>query len=198
MNEPHKQNELNRESLSALLDNEGDELELRRVLKNSASDREIVQLWSRYHTVRSVLRGCKTLLRPGFSDRVIARIQTEEFEPQPEIASSRFTIWQQNLARFAIAASVAMVAFLTLQSNPDNLSSPDATLLSSGNDAAGSSAVPNNATDSTTENVAANVQAYLERVYGNEEQEPVPIEHLRDSPLYRLVNETYTDADVNR
>lgn len=45
-----------RESLSALMDNEGDELELRRVLKALDGDQDSAESWRRYHLMRSALR----------------------------------------------------------------------------------------------------------------------------------------------
>lgn len=45
-----------RESLSALVDNEGDELELRRVLKSLADDDGAVGSWRRYHLIGAAMR----------------------------------------------------------------------------------------------------------------------------------------------
>ena len=45
-----------RESLSALMDNEGDELELRRVLKSLDDEPDAADAWRRYHLMRSLLR----------------------------------------------------------------------------------------------------------------------------------------------
>ncbi|GEN22505.1 sigma-E factor negative regulatory protein [Halomonas cupida] len=45
-----------RESLSALMDNEGDELELRRVLKSLESDDDAAMSWRRYHLMRAAMR----------------------------------------------------------------------------------------------------------------------------------------------
>ncbi|GHE21920.1 sigma-E factor negative regulatory protein [Halomonas urumqiensis] len=45
-----------RESLSALMDNEGDELELRRVLKSLEDAPDAAESWRRYHLMRSLMR----------------------------------------------------------------------------------------------------------------------------------------------
>ena len=45
-----------RESLSALMDNEGDELELRRVLKSLDDEPDAAEAWRRYHLMRSLMR----------------------------------------------------------------------------------------------------------------------------------------------
>lgn len=67
-----------RESLSALMDNEGDELELRRVLKSLESDSDAAQRWRRYHLMRSALRR-ETEGHPGIdiSAGVMARLEQE-------------------------------------------------------------------------------------------------------------------------
>ena len=67
-----------RESLSALMDNEGDELELRRVLKSLESDSDAAQRWRRYHLVRSALHR-ETEGHPGIdiSAGVMARLEQE-------------------------------------------------------------------------------------------------------------------------
>lgn len=46
-----------RESLSALMDDEADDLELARVLKAMGEDDDVSGAWSRYHLVSAVLRG---------------------------------------------------------------------------------------------------------------------------------------------
>ena len=46
-----------RESLSALLDNEANELEMERVLKHVADDDSLRQTWVRYNLVRAVTAG---------------------------------------------------------------------------------------------------------------------------------------------
>lgn len=46
-----------REEMSALMDGEATELELRRVLKCCEKDDELRESWQRYHVMRSVIRG---------------------------------------------------------------------------------------------------------------------------------------------
>ena len=50
------------ESLSAVMDNEADELELRRVLAAAGDDAELRGTWSRYQLAREVMH--KELLEP--------------------------------------------------------------------------------------------------------------------------------------
>lgn len=44
------------ESLSAMVDNEASELEMRRVLKNMDSNPEVLERWRRYHLIGSIMR----------------------------------------------------------------------------------------------------------------------------------------------
>ncbi len=44
------------ESLSAMVDNEASELEMRRVLKNMENNPEVLERWRRYHMIGSVMR----------------------------------------------------------------------------------------------------------------------------------------------
>jgi hypothetical protein len=46
-----------KESLSAVMDGEADEFEIRRVLNEAADDSELRGVWERYHLVSSVIRG---------------------------------------------------------------------------------------------------------------------------------------------
>ena len=51
-----------RESLSALLDDEANELEMQRVLARIADDPELRQVWVRYNMVRTLTGGCRRSL----------------------------------------------------------------------------------------------------------------------------------------
>lgn len=74
-----------RESLSALMDNEGDDLELRRVLKSLENDPDAADAWRRYHLMRSLLRRDHDIdVSTDLSAGIMARL---EEEPLPEPAS---------------------------------------------------------------------------------------------------------------
>ncbi|WNK21490.1 RseA family anti-sigma factor [Halomonas piscis] len=67
-----------REALSALMDGEGDELELRRVLKTLPEDTGAADAWRRYHLARSLMQrdhGVDT--SADLSAGVMARLQDE-------------------------------------------------------------------------------------------------------------------------
>ncbi|ARU25997.1 sigma-E factor negative regulatory protein [Cellvibrio sp. PSBB006] len=99
------------ESLSSLMDNEASELELQRVLKASESDSEVKATWSRYQVARAALHRDLPMLEMGdFAARVSAALEQEENHSTtsaPGTPEKKATQWWQNVARFAVAASVA-------------------------------------------------------------------------------------------
>lgn len=106
------------ESLSALLDNEADDLEIRRLLKNAPQDKELEQTWRRFNLVSSVLHHEEVApIAELTTQRIFDAIQAEETynlsEPMPVITSVG-TLWK-GVARMAVAASVALAAFISFQ-----------------------------------------------------------------------------------
>lgn len=99
------------ESLSSLMDNEASELELQRVLKASESDSEVKATWSRYQVARAALHRDLPVLEMGdFAARVSAALEQEEnhtVTSAPVNPEKKVVQWWQNVARFAVAASVA-------------------------------------------------------------------------------------------
>lgn len=72
-----------RESLSALMDNEGDELELRRVLKSLDESPDAADTWRRYHLMRSLMRREHEVdVATDLSAGIMARL---EDEPLPQV-----------------------------------------------------------------------------------------------------------------
>ncbi len=67
-----------RESLSALMDNEGDELELRRVLKSLEDEPDAAEAWRRYHLMRSLMRRESEVdVSVDLSAGILARLESE-------------------------------------------------------------------------------------------------------------------------
>ena len=89
------------ESLSAVMDNEADELELRRVL-NAFDDAETRATWSRYQVARAAMHKDLLLPRLDISAAVSAAI-ADEVSP---VKTARGP-WR-SLARLAVAASVTV------------------------------------------------------------------------------------------
>jgi len=186
------------ETISALLDNEADDLELRRFLKSCEQDPALLETWERYSLVQSALHESAQPVNASLSQRIAAQIEQEAPLSAAPVAPTQPS-WKEGIAKMAIAASVAAVFLVAVQVNLD--SSP------------GTSAVPVIA-DQSAENIEAPVisslaattllaeaslnapvvvdggivRQYIESLTLDDE-EPVRIEHIQDSPLYRLVNE---------
>jgi sigma-E factor negative regulatory protein RseA len=205
-------NELERESLSALLDGETDELELRRILQKSETDSSLLETWERYNLVHSMLTAEAVPVSSGFASGVADKLANEPLlsltansstagTSNPlkaeTLNSSNVVTWRQNISKLAIAASVALVFVFGFQTaNQPN--SPSI----AGSDSAAFSA-PASSPDATQESgfVLAGTRKvepdpmalqrltdYLSSAMTTKQDEPVRIEHIQDSPLYRLVN----------
>jgi sigma-E factor negative regulatory protein RseA len=98
------------ESLSALMDNEANDLELERVLVRLASDAGLRQAWMRYNLTRHAVHGHSV----AYVDLDIsARVQSALAGSQMDVSGHRGTlaVFKQRMLRpivsFAVAASVA-------------------------------------------------------------------------------------------
>lgn len=101
-----------KEKLSALVDNELNNLDERHIMMALDQDAELRNTWERYHLVRSALRqDMDTVLSPEIAKRVAARI---EMEPA-NVASFRRQKFNRLIGTFAIAASVAAIAIAGVQ-----------------------------------------------------------------------------------
>lgn len=102
-----------RESLSALMDNEGDELELRRLLKTLDSAPDAAEAWRRYHLMRSLMRREPDLdVSTDLSAGIMARLQEEEApvaEPVAPAAAPRRTLPFARSAGIAAAVSLMVI-----------------------------------------------------------------------------------------
>ncbi|RLQ21494.1 anti-anti-sigma factor [Seongchinamella sediminis] len=93
-----------RESLSALMDDEANELELQRLLKQVGDDSELRATWVRYNAARSAIAGHDVShLQLDISSRVREVIDNSPAEQQEPLRRRLF----RPLASFAVAASVA-------------------------------------------------------------------------------------------
>jgi len=97
------------ETLSALMDGEAEELEVRRVLRELSGNSDLRAKWQRYQLASAAMR--KDLPK-GVVD-VSARISAA-LECEPALKPS-ITSWFKPLGKLAIAASVAVVAVVGVQ-----------------------------------------------------------------------------------
>lgn len=105
-----------RESLSALMDDEGDDLELGRVLREMDADDELRGAWDRYHLVRAVLRGEQV---DALTGRSLAIDPPEVAADGPagergDVSVAHPERWRP-LAGFAAAACVTLALVVGLQ-----------------------------------------------------------------------------------
>ncbi|RUR36453.1 sigma-E factor negative regulatory protein [Vreelandella populi] len=100
-----------RESLSALMDSESDELELRRVLKALPNDADAADRWRRYHLARSMMQREQGVdVSVDLSAGIMARLQNE---PAPiSLDSQENAAPRTNNISFARGAGVAAAVSL--------------------------------------------------------------------------------------
>lgn len=107
------------ESISALMDGEADELELRRILSTAHSDEDndaISRTWSRYHLARDAMHNTEQeaeFRHLDISRQVSMAIGQETVSvPKQQVLAQ----WWKPAAGFAVAASVAAAVVFGVQS----------------------------------------------------------------------------------
>ncbi len=190
------------EAISALMDGEANDLDLRRLLKFAAENPETMETWERYHLVQSVMHEQGTPVSTAVASGVAVAL-ADEVAYSAE--SQRFSAWQQQLTKLAVAAAVAVLAVLTLQPDPA-VTMPTSELAQEApsNSQAAPLAVSATLVADTrvVEALSATVDPeaqqrlrdYIESM-SFDGAEPVSMEHIQDSPLYRLVNDLPASPD---
>jgi negative regulator of sigma E activity len=184
-----------KETISALLDNEADDLELRRFLKSCEQDPELLKTWERYSLAQSALHDAALPVKASLSQRIAAEIELEAPLAAKAVAPAA-TSWKDGLTKMAIAASVAAVFLVAVQVSLDSGSGPSAiptiaeqaTLSDdlADSDSARILVADSNGDAPVVEN-GGMLTEYIESLTLDND-EPIRIEHMQDSPLYRLVN----------
>ncbi len=170
-----------KERLSALLDGELDGGELDRLL--ASLDDDDAAAWERYHLARAALRGGGGAVAPELAAGVRRALEREPPLAPRRPARSGWLV--RGLARVAIAASVAVAAAVAMQSALDRGPVP-AVAERDAPPAAVAAAAP---AEFEVDPVARQrLRRYIESMRVDEEL-PMRLEHIQDSPLYRLVNE---------
>ena len=104
-----------RESLSALMDDEGDELELRRVLKSLDGNSDDADAWRRYHLARSLMQRDRDVdVSTDLSAGIMAKI-AEEPLPAIEKTSASKRSGLSFTSSAAIAAAVSLMVITGVQ-----------------------------------------------------------------------------------
>ena len=98
------------QSLSALMDGEATEMETYRILKAVAEDQQLREKWKRYHMASSAMQGDPASTSVDYSAAISAAIDQE-----PAHRPGRMAVVASSAGRFAIAASVALVAVFGVQ-----------------------------------------------------------------------------------
>ena len=190
------------EAISALMDGEANDLDLRRLLKFAAENPETMETWERYHLVQSVMHEQGTPVSTAVASGVAVAL-ADEVAYSAE--SQRFSAWQQQLTKLSVAAAVAVLAVLTLQPDPA-VTMPTSELAQEApsNSQAAPLAVSATLVADTrvVETLSATVDPeaqqrlrdYIESM-SFDGAEPVSMEHIQDSPLYRLVNDLPASPD---
>ena len=101
-----------RESISALMDGESNELELQRVLSGIGEDTGLRETWVRYHAVREVVSGGSAA---NFSVDISRRVREALVEESANHSSGAITRLLKPVASFAVAASVVAVVVVVGQ-----------------------------------------------------------------------------------
>lgn len=183
--------ESRRETLSAMLDNETDELELRRLLKSAGDDPDLARAWERYNLAQSVLHDSRTArLGDDFHLEVARRISRES---APKRSSGALSLPRQFAGKFAIAATVAVAVFIGLQAglendpvNPQIANEPGpAPVLATAPQVVEVDNMPAAPVDPVARQ---RLLEYIESM-SFDPGEPPRMEHIQDSPLFHLVND---------
>lgn len=99
-----------RESISALMDDEAEQLEVRRVLHASEQDPDVRRSWERYQLARSVMHKEPWNTGIDLSTGIAAALADEPaLAVKPPHSSSR---WKTHLGRVAVAASVTVAVLV--------------------------------------------------------------------------------------
>ena len=116
------------EPISAMMDGEIEELELRRTINNTANAPDLSEKWRRYHMAQDVMQGRSVNIdqkidlvsrvsaaleaEPSYNSTTIAKAEQKEADQTPVAANDP---WWKPMASMAVAASVTAVVLLGAQ-----------------------------------------------------------------------------------
>lgn len=205
------------EALSALMDGELSEFELRRLLSRVDTSPELRMTWERYNLARAAfdaepldMRSASLSLLNNNSGTLLDRIMME-VDQQPLKVTDRQNLhtastktikpWQRDMARLAIAASVALAVFVGMQSvltptgiQPD-IASSSATTVQTARDMA----ERQNVQVAVDEEAQQRLNDYIRSVsIPGRSEAPVPFNILDESSMLRPVSDLELIEEVPR
>jgi negative regulator of sigma E activity len=197
---------LDREALSALMDNELSDFELRRLLSRIEQQPQLLAEWERFGLVRAALQPdpLRSPSSPDFTSRVLNGIEVSIAQDGPLPADSNrqnspqrsgLAAWTLNTTRFAVAASVTFAVFMGMQAVLQGPGAGEAPAVASG---AGS--------DAQNQQLAVDADAqqrlndYIRSVTipARIESQSAPYNVLLDSPQLRPVSDRELLLEVER
>ncbi|MGB0559675.1 MAG: sigma-E factor negative regulatory protein [Pseudohongiellaceae bacterium] len=179
--------ECDAESLSALLDNEADDLSIPRVLESYEENPDIAEKWRRYNLVQAAIHDDVVQVSPNLRKGILESVKEKNNPDRFEIS-----VFGDQLLKIAIAASVATICVLSgkfiFEDTGIGTQIADQRLISTDNSELIS---PFNKSEDRSEaelKAQELLKEYISRIQIDEEAPPLT-EHLHNSPLYRLVNQ---------
>ncbi len=100
-----------KDQMSALMDNEFDADGAEHLYLALKSDKQLAECWSSYHLIGDAMRG-ESPLRPGFSERLMQRLEAEPTVLAPRPRKHAPSFW---MSAVASVAAVMFVGWMALQ-----------------------------------------------------------------------------------
>ena len=179
--------EFDAESLSALLDNEADDLSIPRVLESYEENPDTAEKWRRYNLVQAAIHDDVVQVSPNLRKDILESVKEKNNPDRFEIS-----VFRDQLLKIAIAASVATIFVLSgrfiFEDAGIGTQIADQRLISTDNL---ESISPSDKSEDRSEaelKAQELLKEYISRIQIDEEAPPLT-EHLHNSPLYRLVNQ---------
>ncbi len=189
-----------KETLSALMDGEINELELRRLLKQlpeCADKTQLLNTWQRFHVARSALHGEPvTVPNNAASSRILAAIDAEPaYTETPVTLVAKAPVLFTGFAKVAVAASVTLAVFIGMQSM---LTTDSGTSLNGSMAGTGDSSVNGQFATVVDAEAQRRLNDYI-RTVSIQYQNEIAVPHsnvFEEIPLMRPVNQIELDTDA--
>ncbi|ALO46252.1 sigma-E factor negative regulatory protein [Pseudohongiella spirulinae] len=190
------QNQIDDEALSALIDGELSDFELRRLLSRLDENPDLLERWERYNLAEAALQP-ELIRRPmssSGSQSFARRVMQQVADEQPLQATPSKSQWRIAVGRVAVAASVALAVFVGMQTVLPGDGQP---LLAGNTDSQKADSSDSAVFNSESRQVAVQADAqqrlneYIRSVNipARAANAPAPFNVLNESPLLRPVSD---------